>query len=117
MLNIRCPEHLEAVRAFARSIHLEDQLQRQLDFLRNYGQSGVPHDAMPDGSRQNLCVLERDFAPYSFAFGVFGPERDGKRKFLFNGALVYQGPGHPADGGFPSLCVSLAEGTGWFIHT
>jgi hypothetical protein len=31
--------------------------------------------------------------------------------------LIYQGPNCPADGSFPSLCVSLAPGTGWFVHT
>jgi hypothetical protein len=114
MLEVRCPEHLEAVRAFARSIHLEDQLQLQLDFLQHYGNCGET----PDGTRQHLCILEQDFAPHSFAFGIFGPaDARGKRRYLFNGGLIYQGPDSPADGGFPSLCVSLAPGTGWFVHT
>ena len=34
-----------------------------------------------------------------------------------NGGLIFQGPGLPADGSFPSLTVSLASGTGWFCHT
>jgi hypothetical protein len=41
----------------------------------------------------------------------------GQRKFSFNGGLIYQGPDSPADGSFPSLCVGLASGTGWFCHT
>jgi hypothetical protein len=115
MLEIKCPEHLDAVRQFARSINLEHQLQQQLDFLRDYGKSA---DKVPEEFRQNLCVLQWDFAPHSFAFGMFGPgDEDGKRRFLFNGGLIYQGPDSPANGGFPSLCVSLVPGTGWFIHT
>jgi hypothetical protein len=118
MLEVRCPEHLEAVRAFARSISLEHQLQEQLDFLRDYGNRGKPAEEMPEESRQNLCILERDFAPRSFAFGMFGAaDENGKRRFLFNGGLIYQGLDSPANGGFPSLCVSLAPGTGWFIRT
>lgn len=36
----------------------------------------------------------------------------------FNGGLIYQGPAQPADGGFPSLTVSLdSTKHGWFVHT
>jgi hypothetical protein len=41
----------------------------------------------------------------------------GQRKFLYNGGLIYQGPGPPGDGSFPSLSLSLTRGMGWFVHT
>ena len=119
MLEVRCPEHLEAVRGSAHSINLEDQLQAQLDFLSTYGHGGCSPEELPEESQQNLCVLQKDFAPHSFAFALFRPaaEKNGERPYWFNGGLIYQGPDSPADGGFPSLCVSLAPGTGWFVHT
>ena len=59
-----------------------------------------------------------DFAPRAFSFGVYIlPENGSERRLSLNGAMIYQGPSCPADGSFPSLCVSLASGTGWFAHT
>jgi hypothetical protein len=72
-----------------------------------------------EGQHPRQCVLSRDFAPHSFRFGHYvSPEfaSDGKRKFWFNGGLIYQGPNAPADGSFPSLTVSLSSGTGWYCH-
>jgi hypothetical protein len=106
-------DRLEQVRDFARSIGLSRQLERQLNWLDGYGD----HD--PD-ERKRQCILGYDFAPHSFSFCHYRLPKytdDGQRKFSFNGALIYQGPGAPADGSFPSLCVSLASGTGWFCHT
>lgn len=71
-----------------------------LDFLSNYN--------------NGKCVVKlySDFALLSLAFTI---SRDGD--MLFNGGLIYQGPGVPADGSFPSLTVSLDNKVGWFIHT
>jgi hypothetical protein len=101
-------DRLEQVREFARSMGLSAQLEHQLDFL-NYGY----------GNGQQ-CQLGYDFAPHSFAFAHYllpHAAKSGQRTFSYNGGLIYQGPGSPGDGSFPSLTVSLAEGTGWFCHT
>jgi hypothetical protein len=103
-------DRLEQVRELARSLGLSRQLERQLCFLaRDW--SDEPRDQ---------CVLYSDFAPHSFSFVRYilpAFSNDGTRKFLYNGGLIYQGPGAPGDGSFPSLTVSAAEGSGWFCHT
>lgn len=116
MLEVKCPEYLEEVRAFARTLGLEDQLQSRLDYLSHYGHAG---DAAVPESEQPVCVLCSDFAPHSFAFELYRPDpaAEGGRRFRFNGGIIFQGPNNPANGGAPSFTVSLAEGTGWFIHT
>ena len=96
MLVIVDQDYVATVLAWAKSQSLAEQLQAQLDRLGSYAE----------------CHLGKDFAPHSFSFAVY---RDGQ--FLFNGGLIYQGPEQPADGSPPSFTVSLAEGTGWFIHT
>jgi hypothetical protein len=98
-------DHLEAVRSWAHSAGLIGQLNRQLDYLADYGSNGYQ------------CVLSKDFAPHSFTFGMYRPGTNETRTFSFMGGLIYQGPSCPADGSFPSLCVSLTPGTGWFVHT
>jgi hypothetical protein len=106
-------DHLEKVREFARSMGLTSQLERQLAWLDNFG----CHD---DSPRTKQCVLTKDFAPVSFCFAHYVlPEfsSEGKRSLWLHGGLIYQGPGSPADGSFPSLTVSLSTGTGWFCHT
>jgi hypothetical protein len=106
-------ERLEKVREFARSVGLSSQLEHQLAWLAGYGSS----DGQPRPGRQ--CVLHSDFAPHSFTFAHFRlpTAEETERRFIFNGGLIYQGPSCPADGSFPSLCVSLASGNGWFCHT
>jgi hypothetical protein len=96
--------HLESVREVARHMGLSRQLEKQLDYLATYGDEGCQ------------CTLAKDFAPYSFDFALYKPGPKEERKFWFNGGLIYQGPGLPADGSFPSLTVSLASSTGWFCH-
>jgi hypothetical protein len=106
-------DRLEQVRDFARLIGLGLQLERQLGYLADYGRNNEDRP-----SRQ--CVLGYDFAPHSFSFAIHvlaDSTGDGKRQLWFNGGLIYQGPRCPANGSFPSLTVSLAEGTGWFCHT
>jgi hypothetical protein len=64
--------------------------------------------------------LSYDFAPHSFSFAHYALPNfteDGERQFWFDGGLIYQGPESPANGLGPSLCVSPANGTGWFCHT
>ena len=98
-------DHLEAVRENARQMGRSAQLERQLHYLATYG------------GHSYQCILGKDFAPYSFDFALYRPGVKDARKFVFNGALIFQGPSCPADGSFPSLTVSLASGTGWFCHT
>jgi Domain of unknown function (DUF4120) len=101
MLTILNQAHFDKVKAFAEQVGLADQLQRRLDWLSHYG-----------AFEEYECRMGRDFAPHSFSFAMF---KDGK--YSFRGGLIYQGPDSPADGSFPSLTVSLASGTGWFVHT
>jgi hypothetical protein len=105
-------DKLEREREFARTTGLSKQLEQQLDYLAGY--------ARGDGEPKRQCVLSDDFAPHSFCFSHFVLPKftaDGKRHFWFNGGLIWQGPGAPGDGSFPSLSVSLCPGTGWFCHT
>ena len=103
-------DRLEQVREFARLMGLGLQLERQLCFLAREW----------SGEKTDQCVLSYDFAPHSFSFARYilpAYARSGERTFSYNGGLIFQGPTSPADGSFPSLCVSLAPGTGWFCHT
>jgi hypothetical protein len=107
-------DRLEDVREFARSMGLSRQLEKELDFLDWWG------DGDANEGRRRQCVLSYDFAPHSFTFAHYllpAFTSDGKRKFMFNGGLIYSGPGAPGDGSFPSLTVNLGDGTGWFCHT
>jgi hypothetical protein len=113
ILDLETLDHLERVREFAAAMGLRSQLEHQLTWLHNYGY----HD---DGPRKRQCMLSKDFAPHSFCFGHYALplfSTTGKRAMWFNGGLIYQGPGQPADGSFPSLIVSLDRHTGWFCHT
>jgi hypothetical protein len=107
-LDIRCEDHLEAVRAFAHAHDCETALQDKLDYLSNYGEG------------KNICTLFHDFAPNSFQFLMAHP--DGSR--WFNGGLIYSGPGQPLDGSFPALTVNISCLNGrtdrahrWSVHT
>ena len=131
--------HFLSVLNFAMERGLLDQFLHQLQFLTTYANGdGCLHDRNKGSNTR--CRLYKDFAPYSFQFTIQSlkkPDADGPRTFLkFNdadwqeyisddrnwnrmmeGGLIYQGPGNPADGSFPTLTVSLAKGTGWFVHT
>ena len=112
ILDIEQLDRLEQVREFAASIGLSEQLERQLCYLHGYSDHGE--------GVERQCVLGYDFAPHSFSFAHFvlpASSKDGTRKLWFHGGLIYQGPTSPANGLGPSLCVSLATGTGWFCHT
>jgi hypothetical protein len=101
-------ERLEKAREFARRMGLSAQLERQLTFLGNRRCWG----------ERAQTVLGYDFAPHSFSFAVYQlPGAGRERRLGLYGGLIYQGPGQPADGSFPSLTVSLTGDTGWFCHT
>jgi hypothetical protein len=107
-------DKLEEARAHARSFGLLSQFESQLEWLDGYGRND-------DGPRKRQCMLGHDSASLSFGFAHYWLPKytdDKKRRFCFNGGLIYQGPGQPADGSFPSLTVSLGNTrTGWFCHT
>jgi hypothetical protein len=101
--------YLEEVREFARSVGLSRQLARQLTRL----------DRRETRGHKAQCWIGRDFAPHSFSFAHWALPSgtlDGKRHHIFNGGLVYSGPGSPGDGSFSSPSISLAEASGWFCH-
>ena len=54
MLELKCGEHYEKVRAWAREQGLGDRLQKTLDYLADYGQNPT------------RCLVYHDFAPHSF---------------------------------------------------
>jgi hypothetical protein len=98
-------DHLEAVRENARLMGLGRQLERQLNYLATYG------------GHNYQCMLGKDFAPFSFDFALYRPGVKDARKYIFNGGLIFSGPGSLADGSFPALSVNLHDGIGWFCHT
>jgi hypothetical protein len=115
------PEHLANVLSFAFRMGLGEQLFKKLIYLSNYA---CHPDSDEETEREpKRCILMADFAPHSFRFAIYRrnpklpPDHTAGWKYWFNGGLIYQGPDCPADGSFPSLAVSLAEGTGWFVHT
>jgi hypothetical protein len=109
-LEILCPEHLEAVRAFADQLGAaaRQNLEDQLAYLANYG-----------GAGKSVCRLIKDFAPYSFTFGMFRvPPDGGPPVYWFNGGLIYHGPGS-SGGAYPTLAVDVSDDPKphWSIHT
>ncbi len=109
-LDVRCPEHLQAVRAFADSLGQEARadLEEKLSYLDRYG-----------GDGRTVCRLIKDFAPHSFAFLMLRtPEGGGAPAVWFNGGLIYHGLGSTG-GAFPTLAVEVAYDPRphWSIHT
>lgn len=115
MLEIHCPDHFEKIRKFATENKLAEQLQDRLDYLAEYGNTGLEAG---DPNRKNVkCALFFDSAPHSFVFDVYWQKGD-EWKFVMNGGLIFQSPEIPADGSAPSFTVSMnSRETGWFIHT
>lgn len=111
---VLCPEHLAAVEAFAKSVGAEEQLVKQIDYLRNYG-----------GGNWKIR-LGRDWAQHSFTVTWLRWSR-AKEEFVlaYNGGLLYGGPGQPRDGSAPAFSVSLDSLNpcsdrplhDWSIHT
>jgi hypothetical protein len=106
-LEVRCEEHLAAVRAFADGLGktARDDLESKLAYLSRYGGAGV------------VCRLFLDAAPYSFGFSLF--RRVGEELvFWLAGGLIYHGPGS-SGGEYPTLSVTLHSESDsyWKIHT
>jgi hypothetical protein len=101
--------HLEKVREFARSMNLEEKLERQLDYLGSY--------ACHEDPERTRCQLYTDFAPHSFTFVMERKNPLGEYERWFNGGLIYNGPDCPNDGSFPALTVSFGDSIGWSVHT
>lgn len=111
-VNEVCQESLKEAISFAKKMNLGHQFCRQLEWLSRYGQT--PEKFLEQTVR---CCLYKDFAPFSFEFVMQKKDSKGEWGRWFNGGLIYQGPGLPADGSFPTLTVSLHNQTGWFVHT
>jgi hypothetical protein len=90
-LIIRCEDHLKAVKEFAASVGMLDQLNEKLNYLASYGKDVETH-----------CNLHKDFAEHSFYFEMMlrCKDRDPEWQFWFNGGLIYHG-----------------DDTGWGVHT
>lgn len=114
--NETCKKHFDEVVKFAKQTNQLHQLCRQIEYLGMYGDS--VESRARTGRHRTACSLYKDFAPYSFTFlmQVWNEERQAYTTW-FNGGLIYQGPGLPTDGSFPSLTVSLHNNQGWFVHT
>jgi len=101
-------EYLNEVRTFADKVGKRLDLERNLDRLRDL----YNHDG------EAVCYVGKDFAPYSFRFSVFRPDKDGEQKFVLNGGLIFHGDhDNGGDGGAPTLSVCLTPQDGWSIHT
>ena len=85
-----------------------------------------------NNGKQYVCILSKDFAPYSFYWTMYdlkdciiGEEKDegwiiakGGAKPWMNGGLIYSGPhdlGENTD--FNTFSVNLTQHSGWSIHT
>ena len=106
-LEVRCEEHLAAVRAFADGLGetARQELESKLAYLARYGGEGT------------VCRLFHDDAPYSFGFSLF--RRVGEELvFWLAGGFIYHGPGS-SGGEYPTLSVTLTSepGSYWKIHT
>lgn len=112
-----CSGHLAGVREAAEKLGrgAVESLTEKLAYLDGYA-NGLGCLYEKEGTR---CRLFFDHAPLSFQFVM--EHGDGKGGWVrwFNGGLIYQGPGVPGDGSFPSLTVSLSDNGNphWGIHT
>jgi hypothetical protein len=109
IVNELAKEHLEKVRGFARSMNLEEKLERQLQYLGSY--------ACHEEPEKTRCNLYTDFAPHSFTFRMEMKNKQGEYEPWFFGGLIYNGPDSPNDGSFPALTVSFDNSIGWSVHT
>lgn len=110
MLEIKCPEHMDRVRAYARERGIEADLDEKLAWLGDYACHG--------DAEKTRCELFADWAPHSFEFVMYRRRDNGEYTRWFNGGLIYSGPTQPLDGSAPALTVSLAPAReGWSVHT
>jgi hypothetical protein len=108
-LIVRCPEHMTKVLRFAVQVGATEQFVQRLEYLATYAQ---PHT-------DTSCELYTDWAPFSFGF-VMSRRSGGTWERWFNGGMIYEGPGQPADGSMPALTVSLRPRRrlhDWGVHT
>jgi hypothetical protein len=104
---------LEEVKATARKMgpDAEESLKDQLDYLDNY---------MLHGEHPTTCRVFSDFAPHSLYFELVMTDSESR---IFNGGIIYSGPGLPSNGSAPSFTVSLDDDAAagkkhmWSIHT
>lgn len=104
---------LDKVKDAARKMgpEAEESLQACLDRLDNY---------KVWGEHETVCEVYSDFAPNSLLFDL--TVKDGGDR-VFNGGIIYSGPGLPSNGGAPSFTVSLDDDAArgrkhmWSIHT
>lgn len=78
MIDVRCPEHFQAVKAFAEAEGLGDRLQETLDYLADYGQQAT------------RCLVYQDFAPHSFQVTMQSLDKDVWRDW-WHGGCIYHG--------------------------
>ena len=74
MLEVKCEEHLEEVRSFAKERGIEAALNKTLGRLNE----------MFEGDDSVKGELYTDFAPHSFTFAFYRGE-----KLLLNGGLIF----------------------------
>ncbi len=104
---------LEEVKETARKMgpEAEKSLNACLDRLKDYRLRG---------EHPTICNVYADFAPHSLYFELV-EDYSGDR--VFNGGIIYSGPGLPSNGGAPSFTVSLDDDAArgrkhmWSIHT
>ena len=107
---------LEAIR-FAREAGCAERLG--LDLLRLIECLGVGMTA----DNERTAIAYPDFAPHSLSWAIWNGRDRSRENLLLNGGWIYDGPGCPSDGSFPSLAVNLDRLTGdapthsWSIHT
>lgn len=77
MLEIKCGEHFERVKAWAREQGLGDRLQKTLDYLADYGQ------------QETRCLVFTDFAPHSFQVTMQRADKDGGWCDWWHGGCIY----------------------------
>lgn len=83
--------------------------------VRRLNLTAYPNVFDPERGR---CHLYKDFAPFSFGFGIEVRGRDGQYKHSFSGGLIYHGE-HDGfgSGSAPTFSVCLESTNGWSIHT
>ena len=122
-----CRIALQQALEFANRIGKLDELTRYLFRLgHGYHNQG----------KEYICVLTKDFAPYSFEFACYDIDgvflkyyeykgiqeamvihRDGSKPWM-SGGLIYHGAhDNGGDGSFPTLSVNISSIDGWSIHT
>jgi len=78
MLDVRCPEHMKEVREFAKKEGIEDNLQKRLDYLANYGES------------ETRCIVTLDiYGGHSFGLVMQRKTEDDTWDNWWVGGLIY----------------------------